>query len=140
MTVSEVAVRVDRSLSTVRQWCIDGAFPNAHYVAGKAWCIPSGDLRALERRRAEPRVPAVRSEEALEHDRAMGRARGQRKRDTMRIGHAVPGCHGHSSRMRKEAIIQETVVRRRCEACEQVFEAKVKEAVCLHCGYVVEAK
>ncbi len=75
----------------------------------------------------------VREETALR--RAKDRERNKKRRESMVIGHAVPGCHGHGSRMRKERAIAVTVVRRRCEACQQVYEAMVKDATCLYCGH-----
>ncbi len=76
----------------------------------------------------------------VESRRARDRVRKRLRAESMRIGHRVPGHHGHGARSRKEAAIQETVVRRRCEGCDQTFEAKVKDALCLHCGLEVQTK
>ncbi len=86
------------------------------------------------------RQPKVETPEQKDHRLQITRERKQRERDEMRIGHRVPGLQGHGARAKKEAIILETVVRRRCESCEQVFEAKVKDAMCLHCGLEVQTK
>ena len=75
------------------------------------------------------------AESCRERDR---RIRRERDRAIPKLGHLVAGHQGHGARRGKEEAIQETVVRRRCESCDQLFEAKVKDAICVHCGVRVE--
>ena len=66
------------------------------------------------------------------------RDRGRKRREaaSMKIGHVIPGHHGHGARQRKEAAIAVTVVKRRCPECEQIRETKVADEQCPYCDEV----
>ncbi len=132
-SVWDAAEVFSRSLSVVRQWCIDGEFPGAHYGSNHAWRIPVGEVEAFKKRR-EAKAAFVYSE-GTEARRERDRARKRAKAQSMKIGHRIPGLQGQGSRAKKEQAIAVTVVKRRCDDCQQVFEGMVKDWVCPHCGY-----
>ena len=58
LTLSDVASRVGRALSTVRGWCSSGRLLGAYRLNGRDWRVPAAALdaflRGQEERRARP--------------------------------------------------------------------------------------
>ena len=48
MTVERVAEILNRSPSTVRQWCRDGLLPGSYLLRGKRWAVPRSAIAAFQ--------------------------------------------------------------------------------------------
>jgi len=60
-TVGELALRFDRSPSTIRDWCEQGHFEGAYKLNGRDWRIPEAAVDAfVARQRRQPQEPLVR--------------------------------------------------------------------------------
>lgn len=59
LTISEIADRLDRSVSTVRAWCANGLLEGAYRLRGREWRVPSAALRGFLDRQGQSKTGRV---------------------------------------------------------------------------------
>jgi excisionase family DNA binding protein len=57
LTLSQVAERVGRAVSTVKGWCNRGELPGAFKLNGRDWRVPPASLEDYLHRQREPTAP-----------------------------------------------------------------------------------
>ncbi len=65
LSIEDAGQVLDRSTSTVREYCRSGLLPGAYRQRGREWRIPRGAIRAFQRSEAVPkaRPPLLKTEE-----------------------------------------------------------------------------
>ena len=52
-SVSQLAVRFGRKVSTVREWCEQGLFPGAYNLRAREWRVPPAGVATFEKKERE---------------------------------------------------------------------------------------